>query len=208
MFQPLIPVKLEGNTNPKELLALYNTAMVATGANQKIMANWFPRDLKGTALSWLMHLPKESIVLWGELCILFVSAFQGGFKCPGALIQLYSIVQKEGERLHDFMLRFSQIVHTILEVEDADIIGTLTMNMRDKTTREELNMRPVRNTHELWDMADLCSLAEEGRLAPEDAARKAATGVSPGVAPEEGRFAQARASACPGRRPSAPVGVA
>jgi hypothetical protein len=79
------------------------------------------------------------------------------------------------------MLRFSQIVHTILEVEDADIIGTLTMNMRDKTTREELNMRPVRNTHELWDMADLCSLAEEGRLAPEDAARKAATRVSPGA---------------------------
>jgi hypothetical protein len=31
-------------------------------------------------------------------------------------------------------------------------------------------------------MADLCSLAEEGRLAPEDAAREAATGVSPGAA--------------------------
>jgi hypothetical protein len=106
-FHPIVPVKFEGNTNPKEFLALYSTAMVAARANEKIMANWFPMALKGTALSWLMHLPKESISSWGELCTRFVSTFQGGFKRPGMLIHLHAIVQKEGERLRDFMLRFS-----------------------------------------------------------------------------------------------------
>jgi hypothetical protein len=77
------------------------------------------------------------------------------------------------------MLRFSQIAHTIPETEDAAIIGAFMMNVRDKKMREELNMHPVRNTHELWAMADLCSLVEEGRMEPEDAVREAATGVSP-----------------------------
>ena len=52
------------------------------------------------------------------------------------------------------------------------------MNVRDRKMREELNMHPVKNTHELWALADLCSLAEEGRLAPEDAARDATAGVT------------------------------
>jgi hypothetical protein len=96
------------------------------------------------------------------------------------LIQLHSVVQKEGKRLRDFMLHFSQIAHTIPEAEDATIIGAFMMNVRDNKMREELNMHPVKNTHELWAMADLCFLAEEGCLVPKDAAREAATGVSPG----------------------------
>ncbi|KAK1695872.1 hypothetical protein QYE76_012569 [Lolium multiflorum] len=126
-FQPLVPVKFEGKTNPKEFLTLYITAMIVAGANQKIMFNWFPMALKGTSLSWLMHLPKDSIA------------------------------------------------------EDVAIIGAFMMNVGDKNMREQLNMRPVRNTHETWAMVDLFSLVEEGRLASEDAVREAATGVSPGA---------------------------
>ena len=146
-FRPVVPVKFEGTTNPKEFLALYTTAMVAAKADDKIMANWFPMALKGTALSWLMHLPKESIRSWTELCTHFVSAFQGGFKRPGTIIQLHAIVQGKGERLREFMLRFSQVAHTIPEAEDAAIIGAFMMNVRDRKMREEVNMHPVRNTH-------------------------------------------------------------
>ena len=123
--------------------------MVAARATKKIMANWFPMALKGMPLSWLMHLPKESIQSWMELCTLFVSAFQGGFKHPGTLIQLHAIIQGKGERLREFMLRFSQVDHTIPEAEDAAIIGAFMMNVRDRKMREELNMHPVKNTHEL-----------------------------------------------------------
>ena len=123
--------------------------MVAARANEKIMANWFPMALKGTTLSWLMHLPKESIHSWAELCTRFVSAFQGGFKRPGTLIQLHAIVQGKGERLREFMLRFLQVANTIPEAEDAAIIGAFMMNVRDRKMREELNMHPVKNTHKL-----------------------------------------------------------
>jgi hypothetical protein len=123
--------------------------MIVARANQKIIANWFPMALKGTTLSWLRHLPRESLGTWGELCIRFVSAFKGGFKCPRTLIQMHSIVQKEGERLPDFMLHFSQIAHTIPEIEDVALIGAFMMNVRDNKMSKELNMCPIRNTNEL-----------------------------------------------------------
>ena len=91
-FRPIIPMKFESNANPKEFLAIYSTTMVAAGAYEKVMANWFPMALNGTSLSWIMHQPKESIHSWAELCARFVSVFQGCFKCPGTLIQLHTIV--------------------------------------------------------------------------------------------------------------------
>jgi hypothetical protein len=181
-FRPIVLVKFEGNTNPKEFLALYSTDMVAARANEKIMANRFPMALKGMFLSWLMHFPRESIRYWEELCTRFVRAFQGGFKRHGMLIQLHAIVKREGERLRDFMMWFSQVAHTIPKAEDAAIIGVFMMNVCDKKMREKLNMHPVRNTHELWALAGFYSLAEEGRLEPEDAAREAAIGANPGSA--------------------------
>ena len=77
------------------------------------------------------------------------------------------------------MLRFSQVAHTIPEAEDAAIIGSFMMNIRDQKMPKELNMHPVKNTHELWALADLCSLVEEGRLAPEDVIHDAAVRVTP-----------------------------
>ena len=38
--------------------------MVASGADAKIMANWFPMTLKASAQSWVMHLPEASIRTW------------------------------------------------------------------------------------------------------------------------------------------------
>jgi hypothetical protein len=32
------------------------------------MANYFPVALTDTARSWLMNLPKGSLISWGELC--------------------------------------------------------------------------------------------------------------------------------------------
>jgi hypothetical protein len=207
-FRPIVLVKFEGNTNPKELLALYSTDMVAARANEKIMANRFPMALKGMFLSWLMHFSRESIRYWEELCTRFVRAFQGGFKRHGMLIQLHAIVKREGERLRDFMMWFSQVAHTIPKAEDAAIIGVFMMNMCDKKMREKLNMHPVRNTHELWALAGFYSLAEEGRLEPEDAAREAATGANPGsAATKRGGSRKRRHPQFLAAEPSAPAGA-
>jgi hypothetical protein len=67
------------------------------------MLNRFPLALTAAARSWLMNLLKGSIETWAELCDQFVSAFHGGFKCPGTIADLQAIVQKPRKTLRSFM---------------------------------------------------------------------------------------------------------
>ena len=73
--------------------------MVSSGADQQIMANWFPMTLQSTARSWIMHLPEASIYSWPQFCERFVGAFQGGYQRPGMLGDLHTIVQRPDEWL-------------------------------------------------------------------------------------------------------------
>ena len=50
-FNPDVPVKYDGTTNPVEFLQVYSTAVQATGSGEKVMANWFAMVLKPNALS-------------------------------------------------------------------------------------------------------------------------------------------------------------
>ena len=53
--------------------------MQAAGARgDKVLANYFPLALKPNVMSWLMHLPMDSISSWADLCHEFVGAFTGG----------------------------------------------------------------------------------------------------------------------------------
>ena len=53
-------LRYDGTTNPRDFLQLYSLAAVVVGADEVMMANWFPLALKGDAQSWLLNLPKCS----------------------------------------------------------------------------------------------------------------------------------------------------
>ena len=78
---------------------IYATAMMAARADDKVMANWFPLAMSNATRPWLMHLPRNSVASWADLCEKFVGAFQGGYQCPMTLTDLQHIPQKPGERL-------------------------------------------------------------------------------------------------------------
>ena len=59
--------KYSGKTHPSEFLSIYTIAMQAAGArDDKVLANYFPLALKPNAMSWLMHLPVDSISSWSD----------------------------------------------------------------------------------------------------------------------------------------------
>ena len=71
-------------THPSEFLSIYTIAMQAAGArNDKVLANYFPLALKPNVMSWLMHLPVDSISSWADLCHEFVDAFTRGHQAHG-----------------------------------------------------------------------------------------------------------------------------
>jgi hypothetical protein len=121
-----------------------------------------------------MNLPKGSVETWADLCDQFVSAFDGRFKCLGTMADLQAIIQKPRGMLHSFMQQFCQVSHSIPDVEEASIIATFFANIRDAKMWEKTNTRRLTMTNELYTLADKCTQVEEGRLAPELAAKAAA----------------------------------
>ena len=112
-FSPRVPTPYNGDMNPTRFLQVYSTAMAAAGADHKVMANWFPLALGLLAQKWIMNIPEGSIRSWRDLCEQFVNAFQGGYKRPGTMNDLYALVQELNEMLCHFMQRFSHVSHNI-----------------------------------------------------------------------------------------------
>ena len=83
--------------------------MQAAGArDDKVLANYFPLALKPNVMSWLMHLPVDSISSWSDLCHEFIGAFTGGHQEPGWPSDLQLLQQKEGETLPKYLQRSSR----------------------------------------------------------------------------------------------------
>jgi hypothetical protein len=55
-FQPHLPEKYDGTSNPSEFLQVYVTAITAAGGNTAMMATYFHVALSGPARTWLMNL--------------------------------------------------------------------------------------------------------------------------------------------------------
>ena len=53
--------KFDGSQNPIEFLQIYMAAAQAGGGGERVMANYLPTVLKGSARSWLLNQPLESI---------------------------------------------------------------------------------------------------------------------------------------------------
>ena len=72
-FNPDVDEKYNGKTHPSEFLSIYTIAMQAAGArDDKVLANYFPLALKPNVMSWLMHLPADSISSWSDMCHEFI----------------------------------------------------------------------------------------------------------------------------------------
>ncbi|XP_057515034.1 uncharacterized protein LOC130796691 [Actinidia eriantha] len=79
------------------------------------MCKAFSATLKGSARSWFRKLPPGTIDSFGDLSRLFVSNFMSCRIRQKNASHLFTIHQKETERLKDYVKRFNQ---AILKVED------------------------------------------------------------------------------------------
>ena len=72
--------KYDRSTDPEEFLQVYSTIHYTAGADDNALANYLRAALKGSARSWLVHLPPCSISSWEDLWQQFVTNFQGTYK--------------------------------------------------------------------------------------------------------------------------------
>jgi hypothetical protein len=112
-----------------------------------------------------MNLPEESIATWDELCEQFVANFSATYERPRTKNDLRAVVQRPKETLCKFIQRFSHVRNKIPRITDAEIISAFSAGVTDVRMHEKLIMRyNLASAVELFEQADKCAKAEEGRL--------------------------------------------
>ncbi|XP_073353900.1 uncharacterized protein [Aegilops tauschii subsp. strangulata] len=121
--------------------------------------------LRDGACSWIMHLPEGSISSWDELHEQFIANFQGTRDHALTINDLRRMKQLPGETLRKYMQRFTQVRLKVPKASDEAIISAFTGGVTDIRMSEELaiNDEPC-SALELFNLADKCARAREGRL--------------------------------------------
>jgi hypothetical protein len=162
-FQPHLPEKYDGTSNPLEFLQVYITAITTAGGNTAVMATYFHVALSGPARTWLMNLTPGSIYSWEELCARFVANFTSAYQQHGVEAHLHVVRQEPGETLRKFISRFTKVRGTIPRISDASIITVFRQGVRDEKMLDKLATHDVETVPTLLALADKCTKAAEGR---------------------------------------------
>nr|ABA97324.1 retrotransposon protein, putative, unclassified [Oryza sativa Japonica Group] len=149
-FRPGAVEKYDGSTDPEEFLQVYSTVLYAVGSDDNALANYLPTALKGSARSWLMHLPPYSISSWADLWQQFVANFQGTYKRHAIEDDLHALTQSSGESLREYVRHFNECRNTIPEITDASVIRAFKSGVRDRYTTQELATRRITTTRRLF----------------------------------------------------------
>jgi hypothetical protein len=78
---PPVP-RYSGETDPKEFLSIYESAIEAAHGDENTKAKVIHRALDGIAHSWYFNLPTNSIYSWEQLRDVFVLNFRGTYEEP------------------------------------------------------------------------------------------------------------------------------
>ncbi|GJN40217.1 hypothetical protein PR202_gb29399 [Eleusine coracana subsp. coracana] len=137
-----VPIKkYNGQTNPREWLQLYSTAIRSARGDSYVMANYLPVCLDPTVRIWLTSLPEESITSYGNLNRTLIESFQATCNRPGNHFDLTRIKQKTDEPLRDYIKQFCAKKTEIPNVLDQQIIAAFQRGIRSDDLVREIGQR-------------------------------------------------------------------
>jgi hypothetical protein len=206
-FQPHLPEKYDGMSNPSEFLQVYVTAITTAGGDTAMMATYFHVSLSRPARTWLMNLTPGSIYSWEELYTWFIANFASAYQWHGMKAHLHAVRQEPGETLRAFISRFTKVRGTIPRISDASIITAFRQGVHGEKMLEKLATHDVETVTTLFALADKCARTAEGcawHSAPQTGV--AQTGGSGAVA-QDGKKKKKKNRGLE-RLPSAALGVA
>jgi Retrotransposon gag protein. len=135
--------------------------LYAARADNNALANYLPTALKGSARSWLMHLPPYSVSSWANLWQQFIANFQGTYKRHAIEDDLHALTQNPGDSLRNYVRRFDECRNTIPEITDASVIRAFKSGVRDRYTTQEFGNEAL---HDYSEIIQNCrSMCSRGR---------------------------------------------
>ena len=127
------------------------------------MANYFPTALIGSARSWLMNLPPDSVRSWEDLCDQFIVNFQGTSARSREEDNLYQVQQHKGESLRKYIQCFCQCRNTIAKISSESVCIAFRRGVRDHKMAEKLATRVITSPTQLFALVDKFTKVAEAR---------------------------------------------
>ncbi|XP_073153397.1 uncharacterized protein [Henckelia pumila] len=121
----------------------------------------FQTTLANRALAWFNKLPAGSIASLEQLTQRFLHQFSINRKYPKTASYLFSVVQKEGESLREYVQRFTQAVHEVPHVNHDLLTGIMQQNLRHRKFKESIAGKPPSTLEELLERAEKYIRIEE-----------------------------------------------
>ncbi|XP_059626386.1 uncharacterized protein LOC132269262 [Cornus florida] len=103
--------------------------MALDDCNDPWMCRVFPTSLIGAALEWFRNRPHKSIPDYVTLCTMFLAQYCGYKKQKKSIASLFTVRQKRGETLQDFLSRFNMEASEIVDCHPVTAIETFKLAM-------------------------------------------------------------------------------
>jgi hypothetical protein len=121
--------------------------------------------LKDAPRTWLMNLPHKSVTSWKDLCRQFIANFMPTYERPATKNDLKAVLQYKGEMLRQYIQHFSQMRNKIPRISNEEVISAFSTGVADIKMKEKLSVNDeLTSVVRLFEIADRCAKAEEGRL--------------------------------------------
>ncbi|XP_057480507.1 uncharacterized protein LOC130767613 [Actinidia eriantha] len=139
----------------------YKSLMLLQGCSDKVMYKAFFATLKGSARSWFRKLPSGTIDSFGDLSRLFVANFMSCRIRQKNASHLFTIHQKETERLKDYVKRFNQAILEFDDPSDKVVIMAMMEGLRPGPLFDSLSKNVPETLSALQNKTDKYITVEE-----------------------------------------------
>ncbi|XP_059654778.1 uncharacterized protein LOC132301552 [Cornus florida] len=128
-FTMLSFTQFDGTGDLSRHLDHYAQKMALDDHNNPWMCKVFPTSLTRAALEWFINRPHKFIPDYETLCIMFLVQYCGNKKQKNSIARLFTIRQKKGEILQDFLSRFNKESSKIADCHPTTSIETFKLAM-------------------------------------------------------------------------------
>ncbi|KAK0606022.1 hypothetical protein LWI29_033256 [Acer saccharum] len=153
------------DTDPKEHVRRYRSAMAQYVHNDALLCLNFPQTLGDLGSRWFGRLPAASISSFGELSKAFSRQFLGNVHRKKSMAHLSQLKQGKDESLKRYLGRFGQEVSDIGSANDEAIITVFINNLQNGQLSFDLRRARLTSYADMMDMAGGYALAEEEKIA-------------------------------------------
>ncbi|KAK1552517.1 hypothetical protein Q3G72_018631 [Acer saccharum] len=153
------------DTDPKEHIRRYRSAMAQYVHNDALLCLNFPQTLGDLGSRWFGRLPAASISSFGELSKAFSRQFLENVHRKKSVAHLSQLKQGKDESLKKYLGRFGQEVSEIGSANDEAIIAAFINNLQNGQLSFDLRRARLTSYADMMDMVGGYALAEEEEIA-------------------------------------------